>query len=192
MEKKNNQMILDKDKLKNGIIIALILIIVFGASFLATGIDPNKKKEDNTDTTMKDNTTTNNANKAQEESEAIKEEEQKELENINIERYLELKEKDSPSIIYIARPTCHYCEIQGPIIKNIALEKELTIYYLNTDEMSAEESTTFIKSDDAFKDGFGTPCTIVVKDDKVVGKLEGLTDKETMINFFEENGVISK
>lgn len=192
MEKKNNQMILDKDKLKNGIIIALILIIVFGASFLATGIDPNQKKEDNTDTTMKDDATTNNANKAQEESEAIKEEEQKELENINIERYLELKEKDSPSIIYIARPTCHYCEIQGPIIKNIALEKELTIYYLNTDEMSAEESTTFIKSDDTFKDGFGTPCTIVVKDDKVVGKLEGLTDKETMINFFEENGVISK
>lgn len=192
MEKKNNQIILDKDKLKNGIIITLILIIVFGASFMATGIDTNKKIEDNTDTTMNDTSTTNNASKAQEESEAIKEEEQKELENINVERYLELKEEDSPSIIYIARPTCHYCEIQGPIIKNIAYEKDLKIYYLNTDEMSAEESTTFIKSDDTFKDGFGTPCTIVVKDDKIIGKLEGLTDKETMINFFQENGVDSK
>lgn len=192
MEKKNNQIILDKDKLKNGIIITLILIIVFGASFMATGIDTNKKVDDKTETTMNDTSTTNNASKAQEESEAIKEEEQKALENIDVDRYLELKEKNSPSIIYIARPTCHYCEIQGPIIKNIAYEKDLTIYYLNTDEMSAEESTTFIKSDDTFKDGFGTPCTIVVKENRIVGKLEGLTDSDTLLNFFKENEVIFK
>ncbi len=192
MKKKKDVITIDKDKLKNGIIIVLILIIVFGASFMATKVGDDSNKKDQADTTMNDTTTIDTSSKAQEESASIKEEEQKELESINVERYLELKEKSNPSIIYIARPTCHYCEIQGPIIKNIAYEKDLTIYYLNTDEMSAEDSSKLIKSDDTFKDGFGTPCTIVVGEDKILGKSEGLTDKETMIEFFKSNKMISE
>lgn len=192
MKKKKDVITIDKDKLKNGIIIVLILIIVFGASFMATKVGDDSSKKDQADTTMNDTTTIDTSSKAQEESASIKEEEQKELESINVERYLELKEKSNPSIIYIARPTCHYCEIQGPIIKNIAYEKDLTIYYLNTDEMSAEDSSKLIKSDDTFKDGFGTPCTIVVGEDKILGKSEGLTDKETMIEFFKSNKMISE
>lgn len=192
MKKKKSEITINKDKLKNGIIIVLILVIVFGASFMATGVGGDSTKDTKVDTTMNDTTTIDTSSKAQEESASIKEEEQKELESINVERYLELKEESNPSIIYIARPTCHYCEIQGPIIKNIAYENDLTIYYLNTDEMGAEDSSKLIKSDDTFKDGFGTPCTIVVGDDKILGKSEGLTDKETMIEFFKSNKMISE
>lgn len=190
--KKNNQIVIDKDKLKNGIIVVLILVIVFGASFMATGVGGDSNNKDESNTTMNDSSTLDTASQAQKESASIKEEEQKDLENINIERYLELKEDSSKSIIYIARPTCHYCEIQGPIIKNIAYERDMNIYYLNTDEMSAEESTKLIQSDDTFKDGFGTPCTVVVGEDKVIGKLEGLADKNSMIEFFKNNGMISE
>jgi len=189
--KKENQIVIDKDKLKNGIIIVLILIIVFGASFMATGVGNDNTKSNETETKSTDEETISNATKAQEESAAISAEEQKDLEEINVDRYIELKEESNPSVIYIARPTCHFCEIQGPIIKNVAYEHDLTIHYLNTDEMSDEESTSFINSDDAFKEGFGTPCTIVVKDGKITGQMEGLVDRETMVNFFKEQGIIS-
>lgn len=183
---------MDIEKMKNIIIIVLVLIIVFGASFMATGVNGNNTKNDSNET---ENTDTEgqvsaDASKAEEESKSIKEEEQKDLEEIDVARYLELREEKEPSVIYIARPTCHYCEIQSPIIKNIAYNYDLTIHYLNTDAMEGEEITKFTKSDKTFEEGFGTPCTIIVKGSKIVGKMEGLTDREEMINFFKNNGII--
>jgi len=184
---------LEIEKMKNIIIIVLILIIVFGASFMASSVKENNTKETNTEENVEaENSVTSDASKAEEESKAIKEEEQKELEEINVARYLELKEEDNASVIYIARPTCHYCEIQGPIIKNIAYTYDLTINYLNTDAMEGDEITEFTQSDKMFQEGFGTPCTIIVKNDKIIDKMEGLTDKESMITFLKNNGVISQ
>lgn len=185
-KKKNT---VDIDKLKNGIIITLILIIVFGGSFMASQIGV---KDSDSNTNKGSESVMSDSNKAVEESAAISEDEKKELSEIDVKKYLELKEKEEASVIYIARPTCQYCQIQEPIIRNVAYQYDITIHYLNTDEMSSEESRTFVKSDDAFKEGFGTPCTIVVKEEKIIGKVEGLMDKKTMIDFFKNNGIISE
>lgn len=182
------------EKVKNIVIIVLILVIVFGASFMATQIGGEKaslsEKED-TNTEVVSDTLSSDASKAEEESKSISEDVQKELEEIGVDRYLEVKKDSEASVIYIARPTCHYCEIQGPIIKNIAFEHEFPIYYLNTDAMDSDDTITFTQSDDIFKEGFGTPCTIIVKDDKIVAKAEGLTDKTTLLEFFKKNDIIS-
>lgn len=188
MKKKKNYEI-DIEKLKNAVIVVLILIIVFGGSFMASQIGT---KEANSATDKNEETITSDSNKAVEESSSISKDEQKELTEIDVERYLELKDEREASVIYIARPTCQYCQIQEPIIRNVAYQYDITIHYLNTDEMSSEESRTFVKSDDAFKEGFGTPCTIVVKEEKIIGKVEGLMDKKTMIDFFKNNGIISE
>ncbi len=185
--KKQKKNTIDIDKLKNGIIITLILIIVFGGSFMASQLsvrDLESNTNKGSESVMSD------SNKAAEESAAISEDEKKELSEIDVEKYLELKDEKEASAIYIARPTCQYCQIQEPIIRNVAYEYNLTIHYLNTDEMSSEDSREFVKSDDAFKEGFGTPCTIVVKDGKIVGKVEGLMDRQTMVDFFKSNGII--
>ncbi len=182
------------EKVKDIVIIVLILVIVFGASFMATQIGEEKssltkKEEDNTE--IVSDSTVDDSSKVEEESKSISEEEQKELEEIDVDRYLELKEDSEASVIYIARPTCHYCEIQSPIIKNIAYQYGLNIYYLNTDEMDSDDVITFTQSDDMFKKGFGTPCTIIVKDDSIVSNAKGLTDKNTLVDFFKKNGILS-
>ena len=161
------------EKVKNTTIVVLVLIIVFGASYFTSEL----KECDNGGST----TTTSSTNKG-------------DLIEIGIDEYLDLKEGSEASIIYVARPTCHYCQEMEPIVKNIVYEYGVTVNYLNTDELDDEGQAEFIKSDDYFeeKGGYGTPMLIIVKDDEFVDVLEGLTDKDTVVKFFKDNGLINE
>ena len=174
------------EKVKNTTIVVLVLIIVFGASYFTSEL----KECDNGGST----TTTSSTNNSSNDSSDISEDEQGDLNEIDIDEYLDLLKGDEASIIYVARPTCHYCQEMEPIVKNIVYEYGVTVNYLNTDELDDEGQAEFIKSDDYFeeKGGYGTPMLIVVKDDEFVDVLEGLTDKDTAVNFFKDNGLIEE
>lgn len=161
------------EKIKSATIVVLVLIIVFGASYFMSEL----QECDNGGST----TTTSSTNKG-------------DLIEIGIDEYLDLKEGSEASIIYVARPTCHYCQEMEPIVKNIVYEYGVTVNYLNTDELDDEGQAEFIKSDDYFeeKGGYGTPMLIIVKDDEFVDVLEGLTDKDTVVKFFKDNGLINE
>ena len=81
-----------------------------------------------------------------------------------------------------------------PIVRNIVYEYGIEVNYLNTDELDDEGQADFIESNDYFDEegGYGTPMLIVVKDDEFVDVLEGLTDKDTAVNFFKDNGLIEE
>ena len=161
------------EKVKNTTIVVLVLIIVFGASYFTSEL----KECDNGGSS----TTTSSTNKG-------------DLNEIDIDEYLDLLKGDEASIIYVARPTCHYCQEMEPIVKNIVYEYGIEVNYLNTDELDDEGQADFIESNDYFDEegGYGTPMLIVVKDDEFVDVLEGLTDKDTAVNFFKDNGLIEE
>ena len=71
---------------------------------------------------------------AEKESESVKSNEIKELNNINVSDYLEFYAGEESKLVLVARPTCHYCQIAEPILQNIAYKYDLEINYLNTDE----------------------------------------------------------
>ena len=170
------------EKLKSATIVVLVLIIVFGASYFTSEL----QERNNGGTTNSSNNSSNDN--------SIPEDQQGDLNEIGIDEYLDLKEGNNASIIYVARPTCHYCQEMEPIVKNIVYEYGITVNYLNTDELDDEGQAEFIKSDDYFeeKGGYGTPMLIIVKDDEFVDVLEGLTDKDTAVNFFKDNGLIEE
>lgn len=174
------------EKVKSAIIVVLVLIIVFGASYFTSEL----KECDNGGST----TTTSSTNNSSNDSSDISEDEQGDLNEIDIDEYLDLLKGDEASIIYVARPTCHYCQQMEPIVRNIVYEYGITVNYLNTDKLDDEGQADFIKSNDYFdeKGGYGTPMLIVVKDDEFVDVLEGLTDKDTAVNFFKDNGLIEE
>lgn len=174
------------EKIKSATIVVLVLIIVFGASYFMSEL----QECDNGGST----TTTSSTNNSSNDSSDISEDEQGDLNEIGIDEYLDLKEGSEASIIYVARPTCHYCQEMEPIVKNIVYEHGVTVNYLNTDELDDEGQAEFIKSDDYFeeKGGYGTPMLIIVKDDEFVDVLEGLTDKDTVVKFFKDNGLINE
>ena len=169
-----------KEQIKNATIIILVLVIVFGGSFLTSEMTFDKSKSNNTTTTNKqENNTTSN-------DDEISEDKQVELNSIDIDKYLSLKKGNDKSIIYISRPTCHYCQQEDPIIKNIVYETKVTVNYLNTDELDDDGNTKLIKSDDYFSEGYGTPLILVVQKNKIVDKIEGLTSKEDIVSFFKK------
>lgn len=171
-----------KEQLKTVAIIILVLIIVFGGSYLASEIKSDKNTSSNKTTTSDNNNTSTDSD----DSSSISEDKQAELNSIDIDEYLSLKKGSDKSIIYISRPTCHYCQQEDPIMKNIVYETKITVNYLNTDELDDDGNTKLIKSDDYFSEGYGTPLILVVQKNKIVDKIEGLTSKEDIMSFFKK------
>ena len=172
-----------KEQIKTVAIIVLLLVIVFGGSYFASEVKSNKNTSSKTTTTTdkQKDTTTNGDNDTE-----ISEDKQAELNSIDIDKYLSLKKGSDKSIIYISRTTCHYCQQEDPIIKNIVYETNITVNYLNTDELDDDGNTKLIKSDDYFSEGYGTPLILVVQKNKIVDKIEGLTSKEDIVSFFKK------
>ena len=179
------------EKVKNTTIVVLVLIIVFGASYFTSELKDCDNGGSSTTTSSTDNSSSNDTTST---SSDIPEDEQGDLNEIGIDEYLDLLKGDEASIIYVARPTCHYCQEMEPIVRNIVYEYGIEVNYLNTDELDDEGQADFIESNDYFDEegGYGTPMLIVVKDDEFVDVLEGLTDKDTAVNFFKDNGLIEE
>ena len=175
------------EKIKSVTIVVLILIIVFGASYFTSELQQCNNGESTTSSDTDSGTTSDTT-----ESSDIPESEQGDLTDIDIDEYLDLKEGDEASIIYIARPTCHYCQEMEPIVKNIVYEYGVEVNYLNTDELDDDGQAKLVKSDDYFSEGYGTPLLLVVKDDEIVDIQEGLTDKDATVNFLKDNGFIEE
>lgn len=120
----------------------------------------------------------------------IPEDKRKELTSISIDEYLEKLKGEEAAVIYIGRPTCGHCVAQKPIMENIAFEYDVTINYLNTDELDEEGINKLISSNDYFSEGFGTPLTLVVKNNEIVDKAVGETSKADMVDMFKNNSII--
>ena len=176
------------EKIKSATIVVLILIIVFGASYFTSEL---QECENGGSTTTTSDTSSSSTDTTSTSSD-IPEDEQGDLNEIDIDEYLDLKKGSKASIIYIGRPTCHYCQQMEPIVKNIVYEYGIKVNYLNTDELDDEGQADLIESDDYFSEGYGTPLLLVVKDDEIVDIQEGLSDKDTTVNFLKDNGFINE
>jgi predicted bacteriocin transport accessory protein len=112
------------------------------------------------------------------------------LNYIDLDSYNKIiKSKDS-SIIVVGQSTCQYCVKAKVILNDIVASNNTEINYLNLSYLTEDEYNEFKSSFEYFQDEFGTPVTLIVKDGKIVDKLEQLVSKEEYIEFFEQNGVL--
>lgn len=176
---------------KNQKILICVLIaafaIVLGISCFVGDSNNNTKKSP--DTTLSDDADTIMAN-AEKESQSIADSEKKELKEISVSDYLNYYKGEEHKIVLLARPTCGYCQIAEPIIQYVAYKNDLEINYVNTDGFSGDDEKNLIESDEYFSDGFGTPLLLVVGENKIIDKVDGLTDRAHYTEFFKNNGFI--
>lgn len=126
--------------------------------------------------------------------ETFSEEEQADLNNISVNDYLSLKAGSDASVIYIARPTCSHCVTQTPRMKYIKYKYGVEINYLNTDEFD-QEGTDYEKlasSDSFFDEGFGTPTTLIVQNDKIVDSVAGESEISNLVSLFKKYNLIKE
>jgi len=91
---------------------------------------------------------------------------------------------------------CGFCQQQEPIVKELILEYDLVVHYLNTDNLSASDMTKLFALDTKLfgedGDDFGTPTTLIVKGGKIVDALVGYTAKAPFVDFLTKNNLIEK
>ena len=168
-------------KKKIGIIIGIIVLLaLIGISFFI-----NPKEEENLETDPE--VILANAKK---ESEEIQKEEQKEFVEITVDDYLEYYQESDKTLVLIGRTGCQYCQIAEPIIRNLSYQYDLTIYYLNLDNFKEEDKSKLLNSNEVFQSNFGTPLFLLVGNNSIIDKVDGLTDKAHYKTFFKMNELI--
>ena len=127
---------------------------------------------------------------------------------ITIDDYLEYMQDSKARIIYVARPDCSFCQMEKPYIKRVAVKYNLTINYLDTTDfyerdesgkvkydeeehaIPTEAGKKFLASADVYKDGFGTPNTIIVKNGKIIDGIYSYVPESDLKTLFKNNGFI--
>ena len=126
---------------------------------------------------------------AEQESSSINSKKMKQHIEINIDTFFKYYNKNKEKIILFARPSCHYCEIAEPIIKNLAYEYNLNIYAINTETITEEEKNKLLETNDFFK-SLGTPTLIIVKNGTILDSINGLTDRAHYKKLLKDNNYI--
>lgn len=189
-----------KKKIFFGVGVAVFIVLLCALCYFVSSATSNNKGDayqNSTSSTSSSSSESSNSasdmtTRAQEESDSVSDDEKKDFNDINIDKYLDLYNGDAKSIVLFSRPTCGYCQIAEPILHHIAYQYDLTIYHVNTDEMSSSDSTKLVNSDDYFSDGFGTPLLLVVSDGEIVDRVSGLVDTASYVDFFSDNDLIKE
>ncbi len=165
------------------IIDAVALIVLL--SLWITPIKNNNLKFNNSEGSSK--TTTNN----EEAEEEITDDELSKagFKELSLSEYLDLIKSSDKQIILVARPTCHYCQQFTPILKQAKEEMNLTVNYINTDNLSTDDWSTFQNSLDYLSsEEWGTPLTLIVQNGKVLDTNNGYVELDSIKTFFSKNG----
>src|SRR5574344_399017 len=116
------------------------------------------------------------------------------LNYINYTQYKDLISSSENQIIILASSTCHYCLSEHPILIQIAKDKGVKINYMNLDyAFSSEDEYNEFKTSLSWfntNTGWGTPTTLIVKNNDVVSSLIGYQTYDKIVSFYSENGMI--
>lgn len=115
------------------------------------------------------------------------------LVQINYSEYEELINSEEPFIVVISSATCSHCQNFMPVVEEVSEEHNIPVKYVDLDEFSNEDMSSLSTSNSFLKrNQWGTPTTLILVGDTVVDSLEGETDEETLIDFFDENIVVEE
>ena len=101
----------------------------------------------------------------------------------------EFYEGEEPSVIFYMSTNCVYCEMQQPILDQIA--KDYDIDYLKIDKMNLSEKNLREIEEKLGLDG-ATPATVIVKDGEVVTGNTGYLDGYEYIKIFIDGGILDE
>ena len=111
-----------------------------------------------------------------------------------LSEYKKLIKSDEKQVFILATSTCKFCLAEHPVLIDVAKETGAKINYLYLDYMftSQEEYDEFMSSLKWFEDNtdWGTPTTLIVKNKEVKNYLSGYRDKNEIISYYTENGII--
>lgn len=96
-------------------------------------------------------------------------------------------------IVVIERAGCSYCVQYMPIVEDVANEKKIPIYYIDTDTLTADEYNNLNNKNSYLKrNNWGTPTTLFMLGDRVLDAIGGYVDKDTVLSFLDGRVVMGE
>ena len=92
-------------------------------------------------------------------------------------------------LVFYGRKTCYYCQLQKPILKQIAADYDIDYLDIDGDMLTNKQKKHIINKLDV--DG-STPVTAVVKNKKVLAVHVGYLDGKEYTDFLKEAGILPK
>lgn len=106
---------------------------------------------------------------------------------ITVDQYNELLSKGTKIVLLLGRPGCSHCVAFKPVITSVANNKEIDVYYLNTDTIETLEAWDGIWG---LVEQEGTPTVAVIENNKLVKSTAGEMTSEELIRFLSEAGAL--
>ena len=108
------------------------------------------------------------------------------LQQISYADYQNKVEDGDAFIVIIERAGCSYCIQYMPIVEEVAKEKKIPIYYIDTDTLSEEDMNELSTTNNYLKkNNWGTPTTLFMLGDRVLDSISGYTEKDSVLAFLD-------
>jgi predicted bacteriocin transport accessory protein len=115
------------------------------------------------------------------------------LVELNYDQYVDMINSGEKFTFIVERATCTHCQNFMPVVKKFVNNKEVYVYYIDTDTLDEEEWSGLLESNTFFidnSDDWGTPTTMILNGSEVVDTLVGETTEEEFEAFLVENGIM--
>jgi len=115
------------------------------------------------------------------------------LQQITYSQYEEFVNNDDAFIVIIERAGCSFCIQYMPIVEEVANEKKIPLYYIDTDTLTSEDMNELSTTNDYLKkNSWGTPTTLFMLGDRVLDSIGGYVEKESVLSFLDGKVVMGE
>lgn len=115
------------------------------------------------------------------------------LHQITYDEYNSKVENEDAFIVIIERAGCSYCVQYMPVVEEVANEKKIPIYYIDTDTLTSDEFNELSTTNNYLKrNEWGTPTTLFMLGDRVLDSIGGYVDKDTVLSFLDGKVVVGE
>ena len=96
-------------------------------------------------------------------------------------------------IVVIERAGCGYCIQYMPIVEEVAKEKKIPLYYIDTDTLESSEMESLSTSNSYLKKNqWGTPTTLFMLGNRVLDAIGGYVEKDSVLAFLKDRVVMGE
>ena len=115
------------------------------------------------------------------------------LHQITYDEYETKVDNGDAFIVIIERAGCGYCVQYMPIVEEVANEKKIPLYYIDTDTLTTEEMQKLSTTNSYLKKNkWGTPTTLFMLGDRVLDTIGGYKNKDFVLSFLENKVVMGE
>lgn len=107
-----------------------------------------------------------------------------------VEKFYTAFKSEKEQVIFIGRETCYYCNLAKPIMEDFNNQYKFNYVYIDTDLINNEQLTQILNTLKVNPDDFGTPYTVIAKNNEVIKDFHGAGSESQILNFLKESNII--